>query len=147
MGIVIVVIEKGSHNTDHHHNEKGRTDQSSSGLTSDQTSPPSQSTTPQPSKNNSSSRSPTEYPSTTTPSETSPRRLGISPVTTTHKIYSKSRKTTTVEGNLVLLWFLYKGRVFQLSACIFGIRLQSTFPANNCPSGHYFNWRIFWGYI
>ena len=141
MVIVIMVISKGGHNTADPPSEKGGTGPSSSVTTSGQNSP-SDPTTTQPSKSNSPSRSSTGYTSTTTPSEISPRRLKFPNKTTGRKteVYrNKSTETKTVEGNVVLLWFLCKGKVVRLSACIFGVRLQNTFPANNCPSDHYFS--------
>ena len=148
MGIVIVVISKGGHNTADPPSEKRGTGPSSSVAASDQNSPPDPTTT-QPSKSNSPSRSSTGYTSTTTPSEISREWYMIPNKTNGRKIEvptNKSTETKTVKGNLVLLWFLCKGKVVRLSACIFGVRLQNTFPANNCPSDHYFSWGICWGY-
>ena len=142
MGIVIVVISKGGHNTADPPSEKGGTGPSPSVAASGQNSP-SNPTTTQPSKSNLPSRSSTGYTSTTTSSEMlETRGLNIPNETTAGKteVYSnKSTQTKTMEGNLVLLWFLCQGKVVRLSACIFGVRLQNTFPANNCPSDHYFS--------
>ena len=141
MGIVIVVISKGGHHTADPPSEKGGTGPSPSVAASGQNSP-SDPTTTQPSKSNSPSRSSTGYTSTTTSSEIPPKELMSSNKLTAGKteVYgNKSTQTKTGEGNLVLLWFLCKGKVVRLSACIFGVRLQNTFPANNCPSDHYFS--------
>ena len=136
-----MVISKGGHHTADPPSEKGGTGPSLSVAASGQNSP-SDSTTTQPSKSNSPSRSSTGYTSTTTSSEISSRELMPSSKTTAGKteVYrNKSTQTQTVEGNLVLLWFLCQGKVVRLSACIFGVRLQNLFPANNCPSDHYFS--------
>lgn len=136
-----MVISKGGHNTADPPSEKRGTGPSSSVAASGQSSP-SDPTTTQPSKINSPSRSSTGYTWTTTSSEKSPRLPKIAKKTTDRKTEvdrNKSTQTKTVEGNLVVLWFLCQGKVVRLSACIFGVFLQNTFPANNCPSDNYFS--------